>query len=123
MNQPRSQGEEVDPTLREFERRLAEQDAAPYVLTLFVAGASNLSVRAITNVRSLCDQYLTGRYQLEVVDIHHDASTMSAHGVMAAPTLIREAPLPKRMLVGDLSDTARVLAALDIDRTAADSAS
>ncbi len=86
-----------------------------YVLTLFVTGASGLSGRAIASVRALCDEHLAGRCTLEVVDVHRDASMMSAHDVVAAPTLIKEQPLPKRMLVGDLSDTARVLAALEID--------
>jgi circadian clock protein KaiB len=105
---------EHDATLRRFELRTGSSETAPYVLTLFVTGASDMSARAISNVRSMCDEHLAGRYQLEVVDVHRDPSLMSAHDVVAAPTLIKESPLPKRMLVGDLSDTARVLAALDI---------
>jgi circadian clock protein KaiB len=97
-----------------FEARLAEQASAAYVLTLFVTGASEMSGRAIANVRAICEEYLTDRYTLAVVDVHRDASLMSVHDVVAAPTLIKEAPLPKRMLVGDLSDTSRVLAALDV---------
>jgi circadian clock protein KaiB len=100
--------------LARFEARLEEQESASYVLTLFVTGASEMSGRAIANVRSLCDEHLAGRHSLEVVDVHRDPSLMSAHDVVAAPTLIKEQPLPKRMLVGDLSDTERVLAALDI---------
>ncbi len=103
-----------DDTLRRFERRLTEQQTAPYTLTLFVTGASDLSMRAISNVRALCEAYLSGRYHLEVVDVHRDPALMSSYDVVAAPALIKEAPLPKRMLVGDLSDTTRVLAALDI---------
>jgi hypothetical protein len=60
----------------------------------------------------------SGHYQLEVVDIHRDTALMMAHDVLASPTLIKEAPLPRRRLVGDLSDTSRVLAALDIAETA-----
>lgn len=105
---------EPSDTLGRFEARLAEHEAASYVLTLFVTGASEMSGRAIANVRALCDEHLAGRHTLEVIDVHRDASMMSAHDVVAAPTLIKERPLPKRMLVGDLSDTARVLAALDI---------
>jgi circadian clock protein KaiB len=105
---------EAQDALTRFESRLAEQQASSYVLTLFVTGASDMSGRAIANVRALCETHLQGRYTLEVVDVHRDASLMSVHDVVAAPTLIKELPLPKRMLVGDLSDTARVLAALDI---------
>jgi circadian clock protein KaiB len=105
---------EHEATLPRFEASAETDDTAPYVLTLFVTGASHRSAHAIRNVRAICDEHLTGRYQLEVVDVHRDASLMSAHDVLAAPTLIKESPLPKRMLVGDLSDTLRVLAALDI---------
>lgn len=105
---------EHDATLRRFEARTETKEIAEYVLTLFVTGASDMSARAIGNVRAICDEHLAGRYQLAVVDVHRDASLMSAHDVVAAPTLIKESPLPKRMLVGDLSDTRRVLAALDI---------
>jgi circadian clock protein KaiB len=99
--------------LARFESRLAERDSS-YTLTLFVTGASELSGRAIANVRALCELHLFGRYTLEVVDVLRDPSMMSAYDVVAAPTLIKEWPLPKRMLVGDLSDTARVLKALDV---------
>lgn len=105
---------EAPDALALFQARLEEQECAPYVLTLFVTGASEMSGRAIANVRALCDEHLAGRHSLEVIDVHRDASMMSVHDVVAAPTLIKEQPLPKRMLVGDLSDTARVLAALDI---------
>ena len=106
--------DEPDDILRRFEKGLSEHATAQFVLTLFVTGASDLSVRAINNVRSLCEEHLAGRYVLEVVDVHRDGDLMAAHDVVAAPTLIKSAPLPKRMLVGDLSDTTRVLAALDI---------
>jgi circadian clock protein KaiB len=105
---------EHDATLRHFEDNLAALGPGDYVLTLFVTGASDMSVRAIGNIRALCEQHLQGRYQLEVVDIHRDAGSMLSHNVVAAPTLIKESPLPRRRLVGDLSDSTRVLAALDI---------
>jgi circadian clock protein KaiB len=105
---------EPDSILDRFEARLAESGNAHYVLTLFVTGASELSGRAIINIRALCEQHLAGRYTLEVVDVHKDVQLMSSYDLVAAPALIKEAPLPKRMLVGDLSDTHRVLAALDI---------
>jgi circadian clock protein KaiB len=104
----------TDSTVSQFEDALSDLTVNDYVLTLFVAGASDMSVRAIRNVRAICETYLLGRYQLQVVDIHRDATLMSTYDVVAAPTLVRDAPSPKRMLVGDLSDTARVLAALDI---------
>jgi circadian clock protein KaiB len=86
-----------------------------YALILFVAGASGLSVQAISDVRRLCATYLTGNYSLEVVDVHRDSTRMLSHHVLAAPTLIKCSPPPTRRLVGDLSDARHVLAALDID--------
>jgi circadian clock protein KaiB len=111
--------ESPDEALRRFEARLEEQATAPYVLRLFVTGASEMSGRAINNVRALCEEHLRDRYSLQVVDVHRDASLMSEYDVVAAPTLIKELPLPKRMLVGDLSDTVRVLAVLGIAAPAA----
>ena len=103
-----------DALLR-FEAHEAAMASAEYVLTLFVTGASDLSMRAINNVRALCEEHLHDRYQLEVIDVYRDAATMSLHDVIAAPTLLKEVPLPRRVLVGDLSDTARVLKALGIE--------
>ena len=105
---------QFDATLAKFEQRLAELGPGEYVLTLFVTGASDLSGRAVTNVRTFCETHLAGRYRLEVVDVLRDQSQMVSRDVFAAPTLITESPLPQRRVVGDLSDTARVLAALDI---------
>jgi circadian clock protein KaiB len=103
-----------DATLRRSEDRLTELDNARYLFTLFVAGASDLSGRAIANIRELFEFHLAGRYDLEVVDVYRDIATTTASKVLAAPTLIRESPLPKRRLVGDLSDTARVLQVLGV---------
>jgi circadian clock protein KaiB len=103
-----------DETLRRYEDQLAEPDSARYLFTLFVAGASDLSARAIANIRELFESHLAGRYDLEVVDVYRDRAAATASNVLAAPTLIRESPLPKRRLVGDLSDTARVLHVLGV---------
>ena len=105
---------EHDETLARYESRLAVATEAHYSLLLFVTGTSDLSMRAIRNVQTLCATHLSGRYALQVVDVNRDASQMSKYDVVAAPTLIKVLPSPARMLVGDLSDTARVLRALDI---------
>jgi circadian clock protein KaiB len=83
-------------------------------LTLFVSGASQLSARAIANVRQLCDVDLAGRYHLTVIDIHERPDAALANNVLAAPTLIKHQPLPIRRVVGDLSHPAKVLHALDL---------
>jgi circadian clock protein KaiB len=103
-----------DSTLHDFERALNDLGSARYDLTLFVTGASALSARAISDVRALCDTYLRGRYQLQVVDIRRNPDLVTSRGVLASPTLIKDFPLPKRVLVGNLSNTNRMLLALDI---------
>jgi circadian clock protein KaiB len=105
---------EFDATLRRFEARLADARPAEVVLVLYVAGASDLSVRAIGQVRALCERHLAGHFKLAVVDVHRDPDMTERHNVLATPTLIKELPLPKRRLVGDLSDTPMVLTVLGI---------
>jgi circadian clock protein KaiB len=102
-------------SLREFEAALLARETARYDLTLFVTGASAFSARAVRDVRALCDNHLEGRYQLQIVDVHRNPDLVSSRGVLASPTLIKDRPLPKRVLVGNLSDTQRVLLALDIE--------
>jgi circadian clock protein KaiB len=82
-------------------------------LTLYVAGTSGLSARAIHDTRRMCDLHLTGEYELAVLDL----SAAGPDRVVAAPTLVRNRPLPELQLVGDLSDTHRVLVALDLERS------
>lgn len=85
-----------------------------YELTLFVSGASPLSARAVTRARALCEAHLAGRHRLTVVDVHRDPALVVAADVLAVPTLVRELPLPRRRIVGDLADAAGVLRALDL---------
>jgi circadian clock protein KaiB len=111
---------EADSTLRTFKARIADTSPAEYVLVLFVAGASDLSARAIGHVRALCEEHLAGHFKLAVVDVHRDAHLTELHNVLATPTLIKELPLPRQRLIGDLSNTSMVLATLGIaagDRT------
>jgi circadian clock protein KaiB len=87
---------------------------AVYDLTLFVSGASEHSGRAIADATELCDAHLHGRYCLSIVDLHENpAAALSSH-VLAAPTLVKNLPLPARKLVGDLSHTTKVLLALEL---------
>lgn len=97
-----------------FERAIAALETEPYTLTLFVSGASDSSAQAIANVRDICDGYLKGRYQLDIIDLHQEPALAGEHHVLATPTLIKDHPLPSRMLVGDMSDHPRILIALDV---------
>ena len=85
-----------------------------YQLTLFITGGSPNSVRAINNIKSICDQYLSDRYELEVVDVYQNPELAKQEQIIALPTLIKRQPGPLRRLVGDMSDTAKVLRGLDI---------
>ena len=86
----------------------------PYELTLFVSGSSDVSASAVTNARQLCDIHLAGRYHLHVVDVDDDPAAYLSNRVLAGPILVRKRPLPARKLVGDLSDTQKVLVALQV---------
>jgi circadian clock protein KaiB len=81
-------------------------------LTLFVSGASHTSTKAVGRLRDLCDRHFPGGYDLEIVDIYQQPEVVVSRGVLAVPTLIKELPLPVRVLIGDFTDETRVLAAL-----------
>ena len=85
-----------------------------YVMTLYIAGMGTRSQRAIEEIRLICAEHLDGRCDLEVVDLYETPETARPAQIVAAPTLVRERPLPVRHLVGDLSDRARVLYQLDL---------
>lgn len=99
-----------------FERLLTEPPGEVYTLRLYITGASPKSRRAIANLRAICDEYLEGRYQLEVIDIHQQPTLARGEQIVAVPTLIRQLPRPLRRLVGDLSNKERVLIGLDLRR-------
>jgi circadian clock protein KaiB len=95
---------------------LAESGAAPatYVLRLYITGTTARSMRAVENVRWLCEAHLAGDYDLEVVDVYQQPELAAREQLIAAPTLIKKLPLPLRRLVGDMSNHERVLAGLDL---------
>ena len=100
--------------------RLAEASQNPtpehYVLRLYVTGMTPRSTRAVENVRTICEEHLQGRYDLEVIDIYQQPMLAKGEQILAAPTLIKKLPLPLRRIIGDLSSTERVLLGLDLRR-------
>ena len=94
-------------------------DQGKYILRLYVAGSTPQSSRAITNLKAICEANLPGRYLLTVVDLYAQPERAREDQIVVAPTLVRQSPMPVRRLVGDLSNTARVLAALDLPAVAA----
>ncbi len=87
---------------------------ALYTMRLYVTGATPRSSRAIANLRKLCDQYLPGRYKLEIVDVYQQPELAREGQIIAAPTLVKSFPLPLRRFIGDMSNTANLLAGLDV---------
>ena len=87
---------------------------AKYLLRLYVTGTTGKSMRAIQNVRRICEEHLRGLYDLEVVDIYKNLPLARGDQIIAAPTLIKRLPTPLRRLIGDMSDEQRVLVGLDI---------
>jgi circadian clock protein KaiB len=102
---------------RKLEILLGKADEGNYVLRLYITGTTPRSCRAIANIRSLCEEYLSGRYDLEVVDIYQQPAEASRRQIIAVPTLVKELPFPTWRMVGDLSDRDRVLVALDLSTT------
>ena len=85
-----------------------------YVLRLYVTGATDRSLRAVTNLRRFCERNLKGRYDLRVVNIYQQPSLAQAQQIVAAPTLVKSEPLPPKRLVGDFSDQKRLGASLGL---------
>ncbi len=85
-----------------------------YVLRLVIAGTSRRSTDAIANLTAICEKYLPGRYDLEIIDIYQQPELAESLQVVAAPTLLKQMPPPLRRLVGDLSQAKRILFALDL---------
>jgi len=81
---------------------------AEYNLRLFVAGASPNSIRAIANIKELCEEHIKGRYTLEIIDVYQQPELARQEQIVALPLLIKSFPLPIRKLIGDMSDTAKV---------------
>lgn len=97
-----------------FEKALEDARTTRFVLRLYVSGNTRKSSHAILNLRKLCDEYLDGRYELEVIDIYQQPSLARQDQILATPTLVKQLPLPIRKIIGDLSETDRIMVGLDI---------
>jgi circadian clock protein KaiB len=84
------------------------------VLVLYIVGGSPASRRAVGNLRGICDELLGSRFTFDVIDLREFPALAGEHNILAVPTLIKERPPPGVRLIGDLSDRARVLHALDL---------
>jgi circadian clock protein KaiB len=98
----------------EWDEASRRAPADRYVLRLYVTGMTPRSTRAIENIRAICEQHLQGRYDLEVIDVYQQPTLAKGEQIIAAPTLIKKLPLPLRRVIGDMSNTERVLLGLDL---------
>ena len=85
-----------------------------YNLRLYVAGQTPKSMAAITNLKKICEQHLSGRYDIELIDLLKNPALAQRHQIVAIPTLIRQLPEPLKRIIGDLSNLEKVLVGLDI---------
>jgi len=99
---------------KEFEKAALERARATYVFRLYVTGMTQKSTQAIANVRQLCEEHLTGRYELKVIDIYQQPELAQGEQIIATPTLIKKLPLPLRKFIGNMSDTERFLVGIDL---------
>jgi circadian clock protein KaiB len=110
--------EKVENTSRNkteaFEKAARDLENETYLLRLFVTGTTAKSMRAISNIKAICEAHLKGRYELEVIDLYQYPKLAKGEQIVAVPTLVRKLPLPIRKLVGELSDEEKVLFGLDI---------
>jgi circadian clock protein KaiB len=97
-----------------LERAGPQTSSERYILRLFVTGMTLRSSRAVSNLRAICDEYLEGRYDLEVIDIYQQPVLTKGEQIVAAPTLIKKLPLPMRRIIGDMSNREHVLLGLDL---------
>lgn len=89
-------------------------DKVKWNLRLYVAGQTARSVAALENLQKICDEHLEGQYRIEVIDLLKEPQLAKGDQIVAVPTLVRQLPEPVRKIIGDLSDTERVLVGLDL---------
>lgn len=89
-------------------------EAGHYVLRLYVAGHTPKSLSAISNLKRICEEYLSERYELEVIDLYQRPELAEGDQIIAVPTLVKKLPEPLRRVIGDLSNTEKVLVGLDL---------
>jgi len=99
-----------------FEEALKEKalKRAKYILRLHVTGSSHRSLRAVYNLKKICEEYLPDDYDLEVIDIYKDPAAAREEQIIAAPTLVKKLPSPIRKFVGDMSNTEKILVGLEV---------
>ena len=99
---------------KQFEKAGAGIGSGTYVLRLYISGATPQSIKAITNLKRICEDHIAHRYDLEVINIHQHPALLEGEQILATPTLIKKLPLPLRKFIGDMANTEKILLGLDI---------
>ena len=92
----------------------ADLDPGHYHLRLYVAGQTQQSMAALANLKRVCEEHLAGRYEIEIIDLMQQPQLAAGDQILAIPTLVRRLPTPLKRIIGDLSNTEKVLVGLDI---------
>jgi circadian clock protein KaiB len=100
------------------EGAVKEGSAQPerFVLRLYIAGHTPKCMRALANLKRICEEHLAGRYRIEIIDLLQNPQLARGDQILAVPTLVRQLPEPVKKIIGDLSNTERVLVGLDLRR-------
>jgi len=93
---------------------MVDMDTKKWNLRLYVAGQTPKSITALANLKRICDEHMNGRYEIEVIDLMENPQLARRDQIVAIPTLVRELPSPLKRIIGDLSNTERVLVGLDV---------
>ena len=104
----------IKETPGKFEQFMPERNQGKYTLRLYITGTTNRSVMALTNLKKIFEEYLEGKYDLEVIDLYKNPNLAKGDQIIAAPTLIKELPLPFRRIIGDMSNKEKVFLGLDL---------
>lgn len=98
------------------EKAAVANDIPDWTLRLYVAGQTQNSITAFANLKKICSEHLEGRYRIEVIDLLKNPQLAKDHQIVAVPTLIRKLPTPVKKIIGNLSNTEKVLVGLDLRR-------
>ena len=104
----------VGRTAKRAKARAPRRPAELWQLRLYVAGMTPKSLAAFANLKKICEDHLSGQYSIEVIDLVEQPQLSKGDQILAIPTLVRKLPVPVRKIIGDLSDTERVLVGLDL---------
>ena len=108
----------IESPAEDFNLTISKRQKDKYKLRLYITGSTSRSVLAITNLKKICEEYLSGRYELEVINLYQNPGLAKGDQIIAAPTLIKKSPLPFRRIIGDMSNKKRVLLGLDLNKSA-----